>query len=151
MRRDTFHHHVTAEDYIVQPHGHMSRTMPGQMDQLERADTHVAGFVGEIHGHRLVEGFGEAINAEELITRLFSETRFGEERGEAATNQRQPGFMMRHSLYIEFVTSDLRLGQWFQLAKAAVMVDMSMCQEDVSKIGGLKSGVFKSGQEILVR
>ena len=88
MRRNSFHHHVPAEDHVLQPQCHMSRAMSRQMDDLKRTKLHIPGFVGEVNGNGLIKGLGKTGNAEELLTRLFSETSIGQERSEAATRQR---------------------------------------------------------------
>src|SRR5258706_1046928 len=114
MRSGSFYDHIAAEDNIVQTHRNVTGTMPGQMDHLEWTDVHVQRFVGKINGDGLVDGFGEAVNAKELITRLFSETSFGEEGSEATTDERESGFVMCDRLQVQFMTSDLGVGQWLE-------------------------------------
>ena len=41
MRRDTFHDHVTAKYNVIEADRNMTGTMPGQMDDLKWADSHV--------------------------------------------------------------------------------------------------------------
>jgi hypothetical protein len=77
MRRYSLHDHVAAEDYVIQADRNVTGTMPRQMDKLKLAESHVHGFVSEIHGNRLVDGFGKTINAQKLIARLFRETGVG--------------------------------------------------------------------------
>src|SRR5689334_2301209 len=112
MGCDTFHNHIAAEDDIIQTHRHMTGTMPRQMDHFKRTNMHIHGFVSKVYGHRSVEGFGGTINVEKLITRLFSEARFSQERSEATTDEGKSGFVMRDRLEIQFVTAKLRIGQW---------------------------------------
>src|SRR5258706_3930440 len=113
MRCNAFDDHITAEDDIIESHRNVTGTMPRQMDYFKWTDAHVHGFVGKVNGNGMVEGFGRTINVEELITRLFSETSFGEEGSEAATDECESRFMICDCLQIQFMTSDLCTSQQF--------------------------------------
>ena len=107
MRRDTFHNHVAAKDHIIQADRNMTGTVPGQMDQLEGADPHTYSFVGEVYGDGMIDRLRKSINAEDLVTRLFSESRVGQEGSETPTKQGQSSFVIRHGLQIQFMDADL--------------------------------------------
>src|SRR5918993_3777755 len=106
MRCDTLYHHVAAENHIVQPDGNVTGAMPGQMDKLKWTKLHIHGFKGEIHGDGLIDGLTKSVHAEDLLTGLFGKPGLGQEGCEAPPNQRQPGFMMRDRLHVEFMASD---------------------------------------------
>src|SRR6476620_8828742 len=111
MRSHSFHHHIPAKDRLVQADGNVTRRMPGQMDELKRTELHVHGFVSEINGNGLVDGFAKTVEAEELFTSILGESRLGEKRCETPSSQCQVSFMMRDGLNIKFMDADHRPGQ----------------------------------------
>src|SRR6185436_5968419 len=106
----------------------MTGAMPGQMNDFKWTDTHVHGFVGEINGNGLVDGFRKAVDVEQRFSFLFSEPSFGEERGEALAGERESGIMMRDRLNIQSVASNFCIRKRFEFGEPAVMVNMCMRQ-----------------------
>src|SRR5215510_6128547 len=100
MRRDTVDNHIPTKDDIIQPNRDMAWTMSGQVDHLKWTYTHLRCFISKINWNRLIKGFCKTVDTEELITRLFSETCFGQERSEATTDKSYTCFMMRYCLHI---------------------------------------------------
>src|SRR6266545_7116946 len=114
VRRESLHDHIPAKDDVLQADRHMAGTMPRQMDEVQCAELHVYGFIREIDRNGLVDGFCKTVHAEDLITRLFSETGVSQERSETASDPCQSRFVMRHRLHIQFMNANLRLGNWMQ-------------------------------------
>src|SRR5687767_308572 len=127
-----FHDHITTKYDVVESNRYMTWTMPGQMYDLKRTNSRVHGFIGEINWNRLVNGFCKTVDVKERVGFLFSESGFGEERGEAAAGECESGFVIGHCLHIQLVASDFCIRKRLEFGKPAVMVNMRVSQKHVS-------------------
>src|SRR5690349_18207703 len=106
MRSNSFNDHIATEDGVVHADGNVTCRMPGQMDEFEWTELHSMGLIGEINGSGLVDGFAKTVEAEDMFAPLFRESCVAEERSKTTPNQREPGFMMRDRLNVQFMDSN---------------------------------------------
>src|SRR5215212_4706578 len=124
MRRHPFDDHVAAKDHIVNPDCDMTGRMSRQMDELKRVQAHVHGIVSEIDWDRLVDRFGETGYAENLLACLLGESGLAQEISQAASNQRQAGFVMGDGLHIQLMNTNLGVRERPQFGESAKMINV---------------------------
>src|SRR5690349_17908706 len=112
MSRYAFDNHIATENGIVHAYRNMTRTMPRQVNKPERTELHARICIREINWRGLVNSFTQTEHVQSVFTILVSQSGFIEERCETPSQPNQCSLMMRHILDIQFVASDLCLGDW---------------------------------------